>query len=50
MDIEFHGGTDQSAILYCSWTEVESYRQIIDHVYWALSYTCLLTMKLHICG
>ena len=33
MYIEFHGGTDQSEILYCSWTEMAFYRQIIHHVY-----------------
>ena len=32
MYIEFQGGTDQSEILYCSWPQMASYKQIIYHV------------------
>ena len=33
MYIVFHGGTDQSEILHCGWTDMAAYRQIIHQVY-----------------
>ena len=33
MYIGFHGGAGQSEILFCGWTEMVAYRQIIYQVY-----------------